>query len=645
MITLDTLWKTRISRCLFTAVLLLAFWLATVAPVVAGVSVAETDNGRLRVANEYFTIELLPERGAQALSFKTRYSPREWITGNWGLFQDRFVGQNWPGELAESRHVSRILARGPEKVVLEFQVTSQDKILVTRRMTFSANSPVIQVNLSMTNQGTQSAVRGLWPQFVMSISGIKENNRYFRPSNQGINMAGWDEKTKLMTGDSYVKETFAGWTGALNTGTGEGVVWLTDYNWLKWFYNCPPAWTVEWVYDYAAIPKQEKWETDYAMILVNGYPGFCHASANLIAGMKLRPTTPGEQVSDLVITHTLGRSMNGDIRDAKLKGALRGWNSNEEYPLPEIDAGVLAWEPKTLTHTVKVKPNRRLVCDMVLTGTDAAGKQVREAYSFYWPGSGENIDLPAGTTATPYSRKPPRKTKIYTKPKDLVFHRNADPRMLEFRGVYYYLSHVSEAATKAGVSEIRGSHFDCSSFGGNALSYLPSSFEEMFEFDLAVINDVDASCLTDFGQEVLAQFVNAGGNLLVLGGPHAFGKSGLQDTRLEEILPVEVVGVSADSSPSLLHVAPSALILQGVQFKTKGYCYWLHQVKPKAGAWVEMTTGKNPFLICGRYGNGKVAVVAGSTLGTAPKNAKGFWETDDWVNALSRIIHWMVLEN
>ena len=41
------------------------------------------------------------------------------------MFLDRFVGQDWPGELAQSKYNYRILERGPEKAVLEFQTTTK----------------------------------------------------------------------------------------------------------------------------------------------------------------------------------------------------------------------------------------------------------------------------------------------------------------------------------------------------------------------------------------------------------------------------------------------------------------------------------------------------------------------------------------
>ena len=137
-----------------------------------------------------------------------------------------------------------------------------------------------------------------------------------------------------MEGEGIIKNPYEGWTAALNTQTDEGLVWLMDYNWLKWLYNCPVAWTIEWFDDYTSVPKGEKWETEYDMLLVKGFPGFCHASANMVAGMTMEPSKPGDAASELLITHYLGRSTAGDIRNAKLTATLRGVDSKEDHPLP-----------------------------------------------------------------------------------------------------------------------------------------------------------------------------------------------------------------------------------------------------------------------------------------------------------------------
>ena len=99
------------------------------------------------------------------------------------------------------------------------------------------------------------------------------------------------------------------------------------------------------------------------------------------------------------------------------------------------------------------------------------------------------------------------------------------------------------------------------------------------------------------------------------------------------------------TSPVPVNIAASARVLQGMRLKAPGFCFWVHTVKPKAGAWVEMTAGNAPFLVCGRYGKGTVAVVAGSVMGDTTKARPGFWETNEWVDTLSRVIGWMVFDS
>jgi len=260
---------------------------------------------------------------------------------------------------------------------------------------------------------------------------------------------------------------------------------------------------------------------------------------------------------------------------------------------------------------------------------------------------GEKFELLAGAATTTYCRKPPQKAKIYAKLKDLGYYRKPAPRMLELRGLFHQHFRIPEAATRGGIAEIRGSDFTAT-VAGSSLSYVPSSFEEMFENDLVVMNDVDASCLTDFGLESVREVVKAGGNLLVLGGPYAFGAGGYKDSQLADVLPIDMgdknFDMKAAKPPAVLKTASTARVLKGASFKTEAYCYWFHAVKPRPEAWVELTAGDAPFLICGRYGKVKVVVVAGNVCGDSSKAKPGFWETDQWPDILSRVIRWMVFD-
>ncbi|MCG2659061.1 MAG: glutamine amidotransferase [Kiritimatiellae bacterium] len=614
------------------------------------VSVTEIDKGggvvHLRIQNEFFDAEFAPENGAQAISFKTRHSTNEWVfPGYGGLFKENFVGQGFPGELPLAKRTYKLLEKGPEKVVVEFQTTTKDNIVVFRIMTFAGNSPVVRVKLGMLNQSSQSIVRGLWPKWDMYISGIREQNFYYRPDHHGINMSGWDEKKQYMGGEDFIRFPYAGWTAALNKQTGEGVVWLMDYHWLKWLYNCNSAWTIEWFCDYAAVPKTEKWETEYDMILVKGYPDFCHGSSNVIAGMVMEPAKPDASSGELLITHAVGRSMAGDVKKVKLQAKLRGVDTKENYDLPILELGDLVWEPRKATHTLKVNMDQRLVCEVRLTGTGADGKEISEEYAYYWAGiKGEKFDLLAGTTATTYYRKPPKKIKQYAKPKDLAYYRKAEPRLLELSGMFHHIYRIPEAATQAGVHEITASYFNNISFAGSSLSYMPSSFEEMFEYDVVVLNNVDAACLTDFGLEALREFVRAGGNIIVLGGMYAFGCGGYQETALAEMLPVTLGERAFDfkqlNPPGMLKVAKTAKLFDGVKLKTPMYCFWRQEMKVKPDGWVELMAGDNPFLICGRYGKGKVAVISGNVCGESAKGKPAFWESSEWPESMARVFRW-----
>jgi uncharacterized membrane protein len=620
---------------------------ALAAPAGAQVQVQELAKGNgithLRVSNGYFDVEFAPESGATASSFKTRYGDKEWIfPGYGGMFRTVFVGVGFPtSDLAWIKHTYQILDPGPEQVVLEFRTLTKENVTVYRKMTFPSGSPVVRVQLGMINEGAQSTVQGLWPDFMMYLSGVPEHNRYYRPSIRGVSETGWDDQTKTMTGTDYERNPYEGWTAALNTSTGEGLVWLMDYNWLKLLYNCNNSWTAEWSYDYATLPKGGKWETEYDMILTKGFPGFCHASPQVIAGMTMTPR--GDR---LEITHTLSRSVAGNLKDVRLTAQLRGVDSGEVHDLPALTCGDLTWEPQRQVQTIPVKMDQRLVCDVELTGLSAAGASLQESYSYYWPGSqGEGFDLMAGAGTTTYRRPAPRKVKEFLKPPGLAYYRKPEPRMLECRGPFYHYFRVPELATRAGISVIEDSYLT-QTFAGTSLTYFPGSYEEMFKQDLLVLNNVTAPSLTDFGQDAVREFVKAGGSLLVLGGQFSLGAGAYRNSVLGDVLPVQVSATPFDlvrlDPPGRLMVAPAARVLHGLKLPETSACFWLNAVQPKPDAWVEITAGDRPFLICGRYGAGKVAVVAGTVCGEPVGTQRAFWETDDWPDLLCPVLRWML---
>ena len=639
----------------------------------AEVSVQEVAAGgktHLQLRNEYFSnLEIWPELGAQARSFKTRYSDREWcIPGEevWmhgALFRDCFLEQgimNYPNNpVAILPRTYEIAQKGPDRAVVKFQGTMPNGVVVNKQFTMEAGSPVVGVDYGIVNGTSGGCTKAVWVQNMVYMSGLQADNQYFRPDVHGVNVIGWDPKFKIMKVDDavgFVRAPYEGWMAGINTETKEGLVWLMDYDWLRWLYNCTVAWTVEWFYDAVTLPKGQAWNTHYDMILIKGFDNVCHASANFLAGMSWAAPLASQNASTgakgpvpLTLTHTLSRSKLGDLKGARLAGKLREVDSGVVHDLPAAEVGDLTWEPNTATQTVTVDPDVRLVAEVTLTATGPEGKAISEAYSYYWPGiTGEKFNLMAGAVATTYFRAAPRRVKVYPKPQNLTYYLKPEVKMLDFRGLFHDTWKVPRAATWAGVQDIRSSYFSDNGPTGSTMSYLPEGFEQWFDYDLLVLNNVDADCLTDFGREAIRDFVKAGGNLLVLGGLCAYGSGNYAGTQLDDLLPVEINPKIARIQPfkeGALQVAPGARILKGTRLSGAPTCFWWQEGKPKPGAWVELTAGGKPFLVCSTYGQGRVAAVLGNVCGESQPGKTAFWEDPQWVPTLAKIVHWLVFRD
>ncbi len=622
-------------------------------------AVSEVEGGkRIVVQNECFAMELVP-LGAQAVSFKTRNSDRQWLwAGGQGildsghLFMDNFLGQGSPqGELCFIKHDYQILTNGTETAEIRFSTLTKEKLRFIKTFAFKNHSPYVRVKLYLTNESDKVVSRGLWPKFDVHISGLKEKNRYYRPYERGVMVSGWNPQKKANAGMEFLRTPYAGWSAALQDDEQEGLVWLMDYNWLTVLYNCHPAWTVEWFYENLPLPPGNVWQTEYAMILVKGFSNIVHASSNIIAGMTMEAVRSGGagnggQPEYVRITHTLSRSLLGDLKEVKLNAQLREVDSDKIHPLEDLTVGNASWQPVSAKCEVKINPDVRLVCEVSLTAIGPDGKPVTESYVYYWPGmSGEKFNLIAGEVLPTYYRKPPKKVKKYPKPKEIVYSLNTPVAALEFRGLGYSRMRVMEAAAKAGIAEFDGSYF-FHDWSGSKCSKVPTTYPELFSYDLFVFNGVDAQSVTDFGLEALRDFVKAGGSLLVIGGFYAYGPGDYADTSLEELLPVTLSGKPFDlerlSPPAALEIGKEAKILKGRQLKAKAFCFWRHQLTPKKDAWVELTAGNKPFLVCGTYGKGRVAAIASAAFGDPSARQPAFWESAEWTDVLADVIQWLV---
>jgi hypothetical protein len=122
-------------------------------------------------------------------------------------------------------------------------------------------------------------------------------------------------------------------------------------------------------------------------------------------------------------------------------------------------------------------------------------------------------------------------------------------RTLFLAGPFAYAWRVDEAARGAwGSDAVKQGGFICN-WAGNFRSYFPSTLGELLTYDVVVLADIPQDPFTEGKRQLLADYVNSGGGLLVLGGFYTGGAGKWEGSPLEALLPVQLGGLF-DLTPS-----------------------------------------------------------------------------------------------
>jgi len=378
----------------------------------------------IRIKNDYYELDL-GSRGGQAVSFKTRYSSRQWLqpggqgSNAGGLFVD-YVGWDKSAELGEYRDEGTYTVAGKSESQVEvvFSGRLKEGIILLKRYVFNSASPVIGLRYTIKNDSKNEAVLNLSPRFSMHASGLSEQNRCYRPYEYGVLVSDWNSPGQARGGEDEVKALYAGWTAVIQDDNQEGLLWLMELSRLKSLINRPPARMAGWQYAEIKLPAGGQWTTDYTMMVLKTFNNVVHASPMLVAGLVMdvkkefdlvNPENP-DRPSFLLMNHTLCRSTAGRLENVKLSGTLVEEGRDGARELPELDVGVLDWEPVTVFHKVTMKPDRWLKCVMTISATGPDKKPIRENYEFYWQNPEiAGLNAASETSKCPFTRPTPGK--------------------------------------------------------------------------------------------------------------------------------------------------------------------------------------------------------------------------------------------
>jgi uncharacterized membrane protein len=162
-----------------------------------------------------------------------------------------------------------------------------------------------------------------------------------------------------------------------------------------------------------------------------------------------------------------------------------------------------------------------------------------------------------------------------------------------------------------------------------------------------VLSDVNFKALGDTAFEMVCDYVEQGGSLLVTGGPYALGNGEFQETRFLDVLPARLSGpfdlkwAGKGKSWNLEPADAKRPLLAGVSFQQQPKVFWHHFVTPKPGTEVVLNAGQQPALILGRYGKGKVALLTLSPTGKEAPGEIAWWNWNGWFPLVRNTMTWL----
>lgn len=206
---------------------------------------------------------------------------------------------------------------------------------------------------------------------------------------------------------------------------------------------------------------------------------------------------------------------------------------------------------------------------------------------------------------------------------------------------YYRLDQVIQSLP-APVKVDRAVHFKV---GQHPTGFQDASFptaEELVRYDLVVIADVDLLTFRVPERNRLRSWVEAGGRLLMLGGPYGFGSG---DWHLSDLLaPMYPADIATRFDLQPVGAAKSALLepvsalAKTLDWRSPPVVLWQHWMKPKPDATVHVVADGNPVILIRPFGKGKVCFVTIAPLGEAPAGQTAFWDWPQWPLLMTTVV-------
>ena len=625
------------------------------------------------LANPFMELTFEPARGGRCVSFRFRDNGEQLVAKSEeaGMFLDHWAKYPWPSGLMHLPYQFEVVGDRNSKVGIKLWVTVPPKgggsgspnreaslalptspeligLVVRKTIWLNAANDALLVEQEVENPTKES--RGVAPyvQHNFNMNGSRFNDVWYLPSTEGVSLNFQPTREgERSAGTEWVVQPTAGWIAVRDRKTDRGMLFAFDYNYIRKIYTCGS--TAEWFMEAVPVAPGKSLKTHHIIKPVKGFESFVYGSENLVT--DLRPHQVGTAVE---VAHDIA-AVSRELGKVDIEFTAVGWKSKEVLSQRSLKSVPVGFQKARQTFTFVPKN----LADGVVIKAVVKGDNFTERYERFYAGDKAEHERThnyfatvggalAGGQGDAYALKPPRKVKKLDKP-DFATLAHPSPdrfRCLVVFGLYTHVLNLDDALQgwqPAGKPSVEFTWANCPT---NAIESFPGSYEELFAYNTVVLSDVNYKAIGDIGFEMLCDYVEHGGNLLVTGGPYALGNGEFEGTRFLDVLPVtlssafDLKWAGKGKSRPLTAARDDSQLLIGVSFTQKPRVFWHHCVTPKEGSEVVLKAGEQPALILGRYGKGKVAVLTLSPTGKANEGEVAWWAWEGWPMIVKNVFAW-----
>ena len=622
----------------------------------------EQMDGRTVYRLENYRVNLVvdPARGGAVVSYKDKLGgnveliPKADFSG---LGLDHFQAQSWPGELLEVPYEATVIQNSPTECILqvtrvatgEFQLARSPElegVLLEKRYSLKADSPALECRVKLTAPAKSSSTLAYWLQNVFWSGGTYEaaTDWSFRPSSRGVR-AKSKEKPGLMGLEDFMNDFNAGWIAQIDKKTKSGLVFLSDYNSLKSLYVSQGNHSSELMFNMTYLPAGASVEFTTKIVPVAGLENVTTANEDFVAGSKLVSDNKGGAKLTLEVVRSANPPRAVSL-DVSIKNVVDSALVTASQKIQIASPGDAV---KLVTAAFTGAGTDPLVLQAKETAADGAGTGI--SFEEFYPGAyswGENINTDMSSPV--YKGVRPEQKVQLLRPSNMALLKPGQFNVLFIDGLLDDRQKITEAVnlTNRGEPpmEKKQSFTINNKAFGNKITFFPYNYEDLLSFNYIILGGAKADAVGPIGMEMLADFQKAGGGMILLGGPEAYGKSGFAGTKIEALLPVTIKKSGFDFSDvkwAKIEVAQDAPFLEGLGWDPKPLVRYVHDVEVKPWGKVILTAAGKPFLVIGQTPTGaRVACFLGAPMGDAAE-ARGlaFWEWNDWLYLVRQVAWWV----